>query len=157
MGKLYVASIAVIKPRSISWDNRISSLDSEEIIVQKGPFGYREVFTKHLFIRKDYLKRNMGPARKYWPYKVKDPKVVRRVEEGQFQFIIDSTYSCVREADEKDVNLYTERFETSTLKRYYDTLEVQKQKEAEQKSREKSSKKSAKILVRNYQNRIQNN
>ena len=48
MSKLYTVNLIVVKPENIQKNNSITKFESEHIIVKKTPFGYQEVFTKHI-------------------------------------------------------------------------------------------------------------
>lgn len=155
MSKLYVAKMIVLHPCDLSEYNNGIRYCSEDIIVKRVPFGYKEVFTNHIFHPKKILEVNYQSNRTSYPYEICDRSTERNLRSGLKQFVLDTNKSFpIREADEIDVKNYIDNFETSSLKRYYDDQEAKNKAEIERKNKDKESKQKAKMLVLDYQSKL---
>lgn len=142
MAKLYVAKMLILEPSNYGYNKEISGYKTEEVIVRRVPFGYKEVLTNHFFINGEKISGKT----------VSDLIVAGNLCSGFTQFILDDNLSFpLREADEKDAKDYVDRFETSTLKAYYDEQARRKEEIQAEKTRQKESKKKAKQIIRTYQ------
>ena len=150
MSKLYVASLIILNPRDISsYDNKIKTYHSEEILVKKTLFGYEEVFTNHPLYKTNALRRNYFGDDDIYMFIIEDSSIYKNLKKGQMQFVLDKNLSFpLKEAEEKDAKKYIENFETSALKRYYDQQQAEQEAEIEERKREKQSKKEAKRLIK---------
>lgn len=151
MSKLYVAKMVMIKPLFL-FVNGAVKIKSEDILVKKTVFGYREVLTGRKFIKGTYLEDNEGTYNSAtYPYKLCNASIIKKLENGQTQFLIDdyfNTKSPIREAEKKDVQTIVDNFENSILNQYYKDEQVKRERKEREKRRMKDSIREAKQLVK---------
>lgn len=156
MAKLYVTNLIIIHPSDLGTAKGIRNYKTEQILVEKTLFGYREVFTKHPLKVKKVLEKNLGYRYDEYPNVVIDPEVHRGLEDGEIQFVLDERKCCFSKAEEIDAKKIVSNFEMSSLNRYYKQKKEKKENEEQERKRVINSRKKAKQLVKTKQNERKN-
>lgn len=156
MSKLYVAQVMVLNPNNFKLNQAIS-IESEQILVQRVPFGFQEVFTNHFFTKKKVLESNLEWNSNDYPYKVCDLTTIKNLNDQKMQFVLDKNKSFpLREAEESDARDYIIRFPKSELNKYYKEEERKRNEEKQERRRIKATKQKAKELVKKHRRKINN-
>ena len=153
MSKLYVAKMVILEPETYSLNGTVAQYTTEDILVKKVPFGYQEVLIGHFFRKGQYLENSLESNNDTCPYRIVNSAISNKLEKGHRQFFIDDFVNedyPLREATEQDVKDYVDRFDTSTLKTYYDEKEKQKEAIRTEKARKNQSKKKVKQMIKDW-------
>lgn len=159
MSKLYVAKMVIIKPIFFSSDGG-AKIKTEDILVKKTMFGYREVLTGHHFIKGTYLASNADscdPINR--PYKVCNPNIIKRLEDGKTQFLIDDYFNLkapIREAEETDIQTIVDNFENSTLNKYPQEQQAKRERKKQEHRRTNEYLKGRRQLIKTRQKQQKN-
>ena len=147
MSKLYVAKMVIIKPLFL-YVNSAVKIKTEDVLVEKTMLGYRDALTVHNFIKWTYLKDNEDTYNSLTcPYKVCSSSVLRKLQDGQTQFLIDDHFNLrtpLREAEEQDVKTIIDNFQQSALNQYYKDQQARKERKEREKRKMKELIREAK-------------
>lgn len=138
MAKLYVAKMVMIKPIFTSGDGTVKII-TDDILVRKTAFGYKETLTGRRFKKGTYLEKNIGgcdPINR--PYKLCSPSIFKKLEDGETQLLIDDFINLkypIREASQEDIDTIVDNFEQSRLNQYYKDQQARKERKEREKRR----------------------
>ena len=154
MTKLYVTNLTTLYPSDLGPGNTIRTATSDEILVKKTLFGYKEVFTNHPLTVKKILKINLGGPAYEYSYIVSDMDVLSALQQGKMQFVLDEDKCAFREAEEKDALTIIDSFEKTALSRYYENKAEKVEDAVSERQRVRASRKKAKQLVKTKKQEI---
>lgn len=149
MSKLYVTKMVMIKPLFF-YGNGAVKVITDDILVKKTAFGYKEILTGRSFKKGTYLKKNEGTYNCVSaPYILTDSSIAQKLEDGETQLLIDdfiNTKYPIREASKEDIDTIVENFEHSRLNQYYKDQQTRKErKQQEKRSTEAAIKEMKKV------------
>ena len=149
MAKLYVAKMVMIKPLFF-YGNGAVKVITDDILVKKTAFGYKETLTGRSFKKGTYLKKNEGTYNCVSaPYILTDSSIAQKLEDGETQLLIDDFINekyPIREASKEDIDTIVDNFEHSRLNQYYKDQQARKErKKQEKRSTEAAIKEMKKV------------
>lgn len=159
MSKLYVAKMVMIKPIFTSFDGTVKII-TDDILVRKTAFGYKEALTGHHFKKGTYLEKNTDgcdPINR--PYKLCSPSILKKLDDGDTQLLIDdfiNTKYPIREANKEDIDTIVDNFENSRLNQYYKAQQARKERKEQEKRRTKAAIKEMRQVHKQRRKQMKN-
>lgn len=157
MAKLYVAKMVMIKPIFTSFDGTVKII-TDDILVKKTAYGYKEALTGRRFKKGTYLEKNTDgcdPINR--PYKLCSQSILKKLDDGETQLLIDDFINQkypIREASKEDIDTIVDNFEQSRLNQYYKDQQTRKERKEREKRNEQAAMKEVKQVQKQRRKQI---